>query len=208
MIHVPLATEPGGFHRSVRLPGRRFLAETPRPSTREFKNRAYWRRSLAHLYDAYGGICAYSCHRISRDTGASTVDHFVPKQVVPMLAYEWDNFRLVCGRLNGRKGTHEDVLDPCRLWNGVFVILFPGLQVVVADGLPADVRRKACSTVSRLGLNDEICMSSRMEYVMEYCRGHFDDDYMRRHAPFLFREIARQGGVRRISVIMGVTVGG
>lgn len=204
MIRVPLAKEPGRFDRCVRVPGSEFLSATPRPSTRDFKNRAYWRRSLSDLYDLYDGICAYSCHRIARDIGAPTVDHFVPKKVAPRLAYEWDNLRLVCGRLNGRKGIHQDVLDPCQLRNGVFVILFPGLQVVTAGGLPEDVRRKACSTVSRLGLNDAICMSSRMEYVMEYCRGRFDGGYMQRNAPFLFREITRQGGVRKISVIMGV----
>ena len=177
---------------------------TPNPSSRQFDTHPYWRRSGKDLYDAYKGICAYSCHRIARDTGARSVEHFVPKQAVPVLAYEWSNFRLVCSRMNSRKGTHQDVLDPCVIQRGVFVILFPGLQVAPCSVLSQNMERKAWNTVHRLGLNDEICISSRNEYVMEYVCGHFDDDYMRRSAPFLFHEIERQGGLARISAIMGV----
>lgn len=203
MIHVSLADEPADFDRSVRSPGCKFLGACPRPSSRAFNNHPYWRRALPHLRKSYGDICAYSCHWIAPDTGAASVEHFVPKSSCPKLAYEWDNFRLVCGRFNSRKGDHRDVLDPFRLQNGMFAIVFPGLLVAPAKRLGGDLRDKACRTIERLNLNDEISISARMAYVKDYCAGHINADFMKRHAPFLFREINRQNMMEKIRVVMG-----
>ena len=132
------------------------------------------------------------------------MEHFVPKSRCPRLAYEWNNFRLVCGRFNGRKGDHRDVLDPFLLQNGVFVILFPALLVRPDVQLDEGIREKACSTIERLKLNDEISVSSRLGYVMDFCRGHIDDDFMRRRAPFLYREMRRQNLLNNSCAVMGV----
>ena len=85
MIRVQEKPEPRDFEDSVRRDGRRFLVENPSPSARALAARPYWRRAAKPLYDAYDGICAYTCHWIAFDTGWRSVEHFVPKSVVPAL---------------------------------------------------------------------------------------------------------------------------
>ena len=56
-------------------------------------------------------------------------------------------------------------------------------------------------TIERLKLNDEICISSRLEYVKLYCRKEVGLDYLRSRAPFIHREIVRQRfetGIRNV----------
>ena len=115
MIYVERQPEPEEFDECVRQPGQEYLKSNPNPTSREFSSHSYWRKISVELHSVYGGICAYTCHWISRDTGWRTVEHFMPKKAHPHLAYEWDNFRLVCGRLNGRKGDHQDVIPTARI---------------------------------------------------------------------------------------------
>src|SRR4051812_40118001 len=103
--------EPANFQLSVRKPGRVFLSQQPQPTVAQWKSHSYWRRVLEDLHTAYNGICAYSCHWIPYDTGSDTVEHFTPKGLFSEGAYEWNNFRLVCGTLNGRKGTSTEIMD-------------------------------------------------------------------------------------------------
>lgn len=194
MIPVRIAHEPPDFDRLVRKPGARFLAKIARPTTSDFGTHSYWRRILKELHDAYGGICAYSCHFIPYDTGADTVEHFAPKSRVPRKAYEWANYRLVCQTLNGRKGDYEDVLDPFGIKNGWFTLDFPSLLVKPMKGLRKSLRTQIVDTCDRLGLNDEsTCLRSRERYVRDFCTGSVSWDYMLRDAPFIAREVERQG---------------
>ena len=126
MIHVDPQPEPPTFDQLVRQPGRKFLKSCPNPKGNQW--RAYWRKIARDLHTAYSGICAYSCHFIQYDTGWRTVEHFKPKDDYKSDAYEWGNYRLVCGVLNGRKGKGE-VLDPFRVHNGWFIMDFPSLLV-------------------------------------------------------------------------------
>lgn len=202
MIFVERKQEPPDFDQRVRKPGRRFLRNTPKPTHREFSKHSYWRRVVQDLHDAYDSICAYTCHWIARDTGWGSVEHFVSKSAQPALAYEWNNFRLVCGRMNGRKGSHDDVLDPFEIRELTFVIRFPSLQVGVAGGISDELREATVRTVARLGLNDEVCISSRLAYLRSYCNGETSLDYLRRRAPFIHREIVRQGLETKICEMM------
>lgn len=203
MIRVEEQVEPVTFAGNVRQPGDLFLAATPNPTSKAWKQHDYWRRAALDLYRAYDGVCAYTCHRIELDTGWPTVEHFVPKTADPRLAYDWRNFRLVCGRMNGRKGKHRDVLDPFRLDNGVFFIDFPSLQVHPATGLPGPVEAQAWSTIHRLQLNDDTCIQGRHSRLDPYCRGVYDLDYLAEIAPFISREIVRQNLVApRICEVM------
>ena len=120
MIRVEEQKEPATFEARVKEPGALFLGTNPNPTSDDWKAHEYWRRVGRELYEAYDGICAYTCQKIEVVTGSATVDHFVPKSVRSGLAYDWSNFRLVCGRMNGRKGNQQDVLDPFGLENGVF----------------------------------------------------------------------------------------
>ena len=191
VIRVEEQPEPESFAATVRRRGEGFLATNPRRPIR-FKGREYWRDAAEDLYEAYDGICAYTCHRIAIDTGWRSVEHFVPKSVDAGLAYEWSNYRLVCGRLNSRRRAHQDVLDPFQIENGVFWLDFPSLQVRPADGLPGEIAGRVLRTIGRLKLNDEICIKGRRAYVVPYCSGRFDLAHLRDDAPFIHREIVRQ----------------
>ena len=144
------------------------------------------------MHGAYMGICAYTCHWIAYDTGFATVDHFVAKSVEPGLAYEWSNYRLACGRMNGRKGNHEDVLDPFRLARRVFELNFPSLLIVPSGEDAGDLLAQAESTIARLGLNDELSVKARLGYVRDYCASDISLVFLECNAPFIFREIVRQ----------------
>lgn len=204
MMHIDPRPEPDIFNDRVRVPGMKYLTHTPSPTTSEFNNHSYWLRVLRNLHDAYRGICAYSCHWIPYDTGADTVEHFLPKAIYPKQAYEWDNYRLVCGTLNGRKGIFDDVLDPFHIENGWFVMDFPSLQVKPAEGLDGTLTTQVWATINRLRLNhDGTCLRARKRYVKYYCKGCIDMAYLWEEAPFIAYELERQELVTTINEIMG-----
>lgn len=193
MIHVDLRPEPDHFDIAVRKPGNVFLAKTPQPTSTEWKQHAYWTKISQALHDSYTGICAYTCHWIAYDTGGLTVEHFLPKSKHPRKAYEWDNYRLVCSRLNGRRGTSEKILDPFSIQNGWFTLEFPSLLVKPGIGLAADLIEQIYETCRILKLNDEsTCKRSRMKYVANYCAGRIDFQHLESEAPFIAQELARQ----------------
>lgn len=201
MIPVTLQPEPANFDKDVRRPGDRYLAATPAPSN--WKNREYWRKVIPELRSSYQSVCAYSCHWIARDTGADTVEHFIPKSINPALAYQWDNYRFVCSRLNGRKGVHQDVLDPFALQQDWFVLAFPSLLVAANPDLDGGQKDLVKATIDRLQLNDdETCVKARLDWLMPYCDGETDFPYLQRRAPFIAYELQRQALVETIKSMM------
>lgn len=203
MMHVDIQPEPANFEELVHEPGRRFLLRNPNPAAKHWKIHSYWRRVLCDLHNSYRGICAYSCHWIPYDTGAKTVEHFLPKDTHPDRAYEWSNYRLVCATLNGRKGTSEEILDPFQIDNGWFIIEFPSLLVKPAPGLNEEIVRRIKLTIDRLGLNEEsTCLKSREKYIRDYCQGKITFDHIQDEAPFIALELERQGFVTSIKVMM------
>src|ERR1700710_1295079 len=100
MMPVGPQPEPGIFDNRVRVPGINFLATTPSPTKEQWSTRDYWTRVSGEMHEAYHGICMYSCHWIPHDTGSKTIEHFKPKSTYPSDAYEWTNYRVVCGTLN------------------------------------------------------------------------------------------------------------
>jgi|ERR1051326_3212873 hypothetical protein len=205
MIHVDPQPEPTHFNARVRLRGQAYLARIGHtPTTKEWESHSYWREILPNLHESYGGICAYSCHWIPYDTGADTVEHFIAKSIQPGQAYEWNNYRLVCATLNGRKGTNAVVLDPFVIDNGWFVLDFPSLQVKPERGLGEPLTGQIWDTITLLGLNDEgTCLKSRQKYIKDYCKGCVNFQYLQQDAPFIAYELERQGLVQTINDIMG-----
>lgn len=203
MIHVAPQPEPVNFDDDVHQPGLAFLHNTPNPSTREWNSHSYWRNSLSDLYNAYNGICAYSCHWIPFDTGNKNVEHFLPKKYHPDKAYDWQNYRLVCGMLNGRKGT-KTIIDPFLVQDGWFIIDFPSLLVKCSPDI-RDVAIKSLikSTITILKLNDEgSCLKSRAKYVEAYCKSDITFSYLCSNAPFISHELQRQNLIEDIRRIM------
>lgn len=200
MIHVEPQPEPSKFEELVRQPGRKFLSLCPKPKGKQWKT--FWTKILPDLHAAYGGICSYSCHFIQHDTGWRTVEHFRSKDDYPSEAYEWINYRLVCGVLNGRKGKRI-VLDPFEIEDGWFVMEFPSLLVKPARDLDEARKKDVSSSCEILGLNDEgSCMNSRQKYVEDYCKGRINFDHLRRNAPFIAAELQRQNLIEEIKNIM------
>lgn len=199
MIRIHPEPEPGDFDRLVRSRGKRFLDKHPSPSSKQLAQHNYWVDILPLLRLAYNSICAYTCHWVPPDTGWNTIDHFRPKDRYPKLAYEWANYRYVCGLANARKGTNQDVLDPFKIEDGWFTIDFPTLLVRPSHTLPLARRKRVLATIDRLKLNDEpTCVTARQNWLREYCwlarkadeRSAFE--YLTSHAPFLATELDRQ----------------
>ncbi|MGB2985322.1 MAG: hypothetical protein WBE26_05515 [Phycisphaerae bacterium] len=206
MIPVKRQPEPSDFNRLVRDPGKNHLraSPTPTPEPKYVRKKRLWEKVAGHLHAAYSEICAYSCHRIALVTGFRTVEHFIPIRVDPQKAYEWDNYRLVCGRLNGLKGAHQDVLDPFELDDNVFALDFPSLLVKPGSGLRSQLEADVRATIKRLKLNDnETCIHERERRVRDYCTGEISFNHLRKEAPFIAHELERQGLVRKIMNIMG-----
>jgi 5-methylcytosine-specific restriction endonuclease McrA len=114
MMRVDLKPEPPVFEERVRKKGQKYLKKVPSPTTKQWTTHDYWTDVKFDLHEAYCGICNFVCHWIPPDTGSITVEHYRPKAKYPADAYEWANYRLMCGTLNGRKSDYEDVLDPIR----------------------------------------------------------------------------------------------
>jgi hypothetical protein len=203
MIHVQIQPEPPEFDKLVRQPGVAYLKLHPKPPSKQWKSHSYWRKIVPQLRKSYQEICAYCCHWIPPDTGSNTVEHFLPKDKYPKQAYEWNNYRLVSGTLNGRKGIREDVLDPFQIENGWFIIDFPSLLVKPAQGLLPSIAQSVQITIDILGLNNEgTCLQGREAYIRAYCLGEIDFPHLKKKAPFIAFELQRQGLVQSIKSIM------
>jgi hypothetical protein len=193
LIRVVPRPEPASFRHRVQEPGARFLALHPHPTSKQWAQHDYWNRVKHEFRETYGRICAYSCHWIPPDTGGNTVEHFIAKDIEPNRAYEWLNYRLVCSTLNGRKGIRQ-VLDPFAVQDDWFTLDFPSLLVKPSDELDAACANSITETINTLGLNDDgTCLQARLTFVMDYCNADVTLDFLRRRAPFIAREIERQG---------------
>ena len=202
LIPIQPQPEPAAFSQKVRDPGNAFLRDVPQPTTREWKNRAYWQRVLPDLYQIYAGICAYSAQWIPLTTSNPTVDHFIPKSAKPQLAYEWSNYRLASLKFNQRKGTHQDVLDPFTLEPDWFILDFPSLYVKPNPILSSSSTKQVIATINRLKLNKESDTESRLRWIRDFCDEHIDFNFLKRNAPFIAYELQRQDLVDKIKSII------
>lgn len=202
MIPVAPQPEPADFEANVRHPGRSFLSACASLSEVAWKKHSYWRRIFPELYAAFRGICSYSCHWLPRDSGAGTVDHFRPKARYPDLAYDWSNYRLANLVCNGRKGDHEDVLDPFEVKAGWFILDFPSLLVRPDSKLAGPPRDRVQATIDRLCLNHEAVLETRLQYLQLYCSGEASLHLLRAWAPFIVAELERQDFLDAIREIM------
>ncbi len=155
----------------------------------------YWTRVLPDLCECYGRICAYACVYIERVTGAPTVDHWIPKSSDPRQAYEWDNFRLACSLFNSRKGVKAELVDPFKTCEGWFALDFVAFEVVpgVASTDPRFTAIEHTISPDGLDLNSYECRTLREEYVEGYRSGEISWSYLEQRAPFVARELRRQG---------------
>lgn len=201
MIHIDLKPEPLDFDIRVRQPGNTFLSTHPTPNSNQWRKHNYWTRCSAQLYQAYGGICAYSGQWFSRTISTVSVDHFYPKSTHQEKAYEWDNYRLTTQVMNNYKGD-KIVMDPFEIENGDLVLDFPSCLVKPKKDMTPALKSKAKSTIQILHLNDEEHANQRCEIIMEYISGNVSKQFLQAKYPFIASELERQDLYDKIKEII------
>jgi len=142
---------------------------------------------------AYKRVCAYVCVYIEPVTGASTVDHMVPKSSAWNRAYEWSNYRLACAFMNACKGEARGVLDPSEIHDGWFELELTAFQLRPAPHLLSALTTRIEQTITRLKLNAPECRGLREQYAVAYWEGDISLRFLARRAPHVARELRRQG---------------
>lgn len=215
MIPVALESEPASFDVKVRQRGLAAIAElagNEHARQRAGRKRApvagrrdaippdafppYWRDVLPEMRKAYGGLCAYLAMYIEPATGASSVDHVVPRARSWQLVYEWSNYRLAAARINSKKRDLELVLDPFAIRPGLFALELVSFQVVPGLDAKGSALGDVDATIELLGLNHFECCKQRGEYIQSYEAGEIVLSYLERRAPFIAQELRRQGQLR------------
>lgn len=188
--------------------------------TRTVDDFPYWQDCIDDLYREYGGICAYYGQRIPEICGPQ-VDHHIAKkprsvdkvdknehsssldaQVArqdsdPAKAYEWDNFRLASSYANTCKGNWADVLDPKDVEDGWFQIDLDALIVRSDPSLDRALRERVDQSISRLKLSEGRAFRDRKHGMKHFREGRALFELLEMDYPFLARELARQGILRR-----------
>jgi hypothetical protein len=126
--------------------------------------------------------------------GSKTTDHFAAKaSAEPEHAYEWLNYRLACGLMNSRKGTHA-IIDPFLIDGTWFHLDLSTMAVGPASELPADLHTRVAATIAILGLDDAECRKARGDWYQPYLDGQISFSFLAGKCPFLAAEIVRQLG--------------
>lgn len=193
MIPVQLQPEPEFFDRSVRTPGTKFLKEIPHPKSHQWRGKEYWQKALPDMRKVYQETCAYCAQKIPYGTGNHSIDHFLPKDNYPALAYEWSNFRYVSSRLNSYKGKHH-ILDPFEIEVGWFVLSFSSFFIEPNPTLSPETQKAIQETIEVLKLNkDEDLVEERWEWFQRFQSGNISFSHLQEMCPFIAYELERQG---------------
>jgi uncharacterized protein (TIGR02646 family) len=197
LIPVAPQPEPADFDKNVRKPGLKWIAKSGldllKPIPGGTKIPSYWTKNLPELRRVYGGICAYVCVYIELVTGSPSVEHFVPKSKALNQAYEWDNYRLACTKINSRKRDFLDVLDPFTLAVGWFELNLLDGSIFPNTALTALQRKKVQQTIDRLKLDDAECRELRLAYFNDFLAKEISGAYFKKRSPFVWLEAQRQG---------------
>jgi uncharacterized protein (TIGR02646 family) len=197
VIPIILQPEPQDFDVKVRQKGLDWFTskgiDTDKPLPKGVKPSAFWTACIPELRVSYNHICAYVCIRIEEVTGFATVEHFKPKSKYPKLVYEWSNYLLVCGVMNGHKSDYEEVLDPFRLAPNTFWLNLMDGKIRPNPSLSDTDSKLALSTIKRLKLDKPECDKLRLHYWDKYVRGQIDKAMLQEYSPFVYLEAQRQG---------------
>jgi hypothetical protein len=190
MIRVTPQAEYPEFENDVRTPGLSFLTRTPSPTSKQFKRKNYWSKAADTLHSGYSGLCAYSSRYLVH-TGS--VDHFLPKDQFPHLAYEWDNYRLASQTMNSRKSNSLDVIDPFKIGDGWFVLDLPSCLIKPNPILEVDDKRLVVSTIDILQLNnDDRLVQERCDFLVALASKEITLTFLDSQFPYISTEVRRQ----------------
>lgn len=199
MINVAPAKEPQHFDKSVRKKGIEFLHKNSIaaniPLSAGVRLEPFWRNCLDDLHMSYAGVCSYLCIHLEPGVGGVTTDHFIPKSIRPGLAYEWSNFRLACSRVNSKKGSRQNILDPFLISDGWFQLEFLTGTVFSDPLLNNAMISKITRTIEILGLNLPYAMKRRSKDFSMLIENQFSEDFfsfLKNRSPFVYKEAVRQ----------------
>jgi hypothetical protein len=196
VIPVKPQPEPSSFDSKVRQKGLKWIVDKgldpTQPVPDGVKVRSYWTACLPDLLTSYNHICAYVCVYIEEVTGFATVEHFAPKSRRLDLAFEWTNYRLACGLMNGNKSNFEDVLDPFKLKRGTFQLNPLNGAILPNPKLGGAARDAALETIKRLKLDSPACRRVRLRYFTKYMAQQITAEYLQEVSPFVYAEMKRQ----------------
>lgn len=195
MIRVLMKPEPDAFDKKVRKPGNLYLKFKPKPTSKEWKKdgKEYWQKMLPTARKLYNQCCAYCATWIPHSTGTHSMDHFLPKGNYPELAYEWSNYRYASPRFNSRKRT-ETIADPFCIGIDDFNMDLGSLMIKPSNDLLPGAQKLVHDTIETLKLNhDPALVEERWKYFSLYKDGDCSLDFLKRDAPFIAKEIIRQG---------------
>lgn len=202
MIRISPQPEPEIFDDKVRKPGKTWLdkqafydpqnpkARTKVPKKTEFPT--HWLNISKEIYHAYQGICAYLGIYFEQATGASSVDHFLPKTLYPGLTYEWDNYRLSSLGINRKKGQREEIMDPFLVPDHAFHVNFLSGRIFPNPAATPTEQQLVQDTIDELNLNSANIREMRCKHIDLYAKGDVSANYMQTHSPYVWAEIKRQ----------------
>ena len=162
---------------------------------KRIKNEKREKRFVINFSLAYNSICAYSACWIPTDY---TVDHFLPRTHYPRLAYEWDNNRLSCARINQKKGDKIGILDPFSIKPGWFVLDCASFYVHPGEALQMALVGQIRYTIDTLDLNCDSLVEMRFNVTRDYSQGNINLVFLQSRYPFVGLELRRQNLVRTI----------
>lgn len=179
MLRIDLLPEPADFDVYVRQFGLAWLRAQPWDMNCEAPEKTvfpdFWKHCRDDLRSAYGARCCFT-GTYMRKSEVIPVEHFLAKIMRPDRAYEWDNYRYCCSRINSRKGK-KFVLDPTVLPIGVEVF---HLNFVTGSILPNSALKAVMPslyhfaefTISKdgLDLDDSLYRDERMEFWNDYLK--------------------------------------
>jgi uncharacterized protein (TIGR02646 family) len=197
VIPVVFQSAPSDFDVKVRKKGEAWLLargiDTTKPLPPKTKLPAYWTSCIPDLRLAYRNVCAYMCIYIEEITGDATVEHFKPKSLYPKQIYEWDNYLLVCGTMNGRKSNFEDVLNPFLLAPNTFYLNLVDGRIFPSPSLTTLEQQAAQQTIDRLKLDNADARKLRLRYWKKFTTGKIAESELQELSPFAWLEAKRQG---------------
>ena len=206
MVPVRPAPEPAEFDVRVRRPGNAWILrkkldpDAPVPTGVEIS--PYWRHCADDLWNAYDGVCAYSCIFTRKGAANPAVEHFAPKSRRLRLAYEWSNYRLACLTINSKKKDFEDVMDPFEVGADTFFLELAAGRIYVNPEINDEEKKKHTEqTIVRLGLDQQRFRDDRTFDFDRWRLGEWTDAFMERRSPFVWKEIVRQGLKRSVAFL-------
>lgn len=157
--------QPSFFYEITTVRGQRWLERNKLNNDRP---EDYWSEHRDYLAECFRHLCAYAAIRIEK----GTFDHYLSCKNKRERAYDWFNYRYICGIINSSKqAIDEEVLDPFEVKEGWFEVLLPSFELTLTNKLTdSNIRKRAELTILRLHLNENF-IEPRKQWYNQFLTG-------------------------------------